>query len=408
MSQDMKSETTALMVRPKDEIVAPNSEVAVPLDIRSRIFTIRGVQVMFDRDLAELYQTATKRLNEQVRRNIERFPEEFMFSVSNDEKKELVANCDRFKSLKHSSAPMTAFTEHGILMLSSVLKSEVAVQVSVRIMRAFVEMRRTLATLAPVMVRLDNLERKQLKQQELIETNDANIQIIFDAMRSKDFPPQKIFFDGQVYDAFEQVRKFVRSAKRELILIDPYADDSVLDILANKRPAAKIIIAKGSRSRLHQTAVDRFNAQYESSLTVLDTDRFHDRFFILDRTSLIHIGMSLNHLGKKCFGFSTFDKANIPEFLARLVLDEVATLAQTLSRIYDQSYDMVKPIVENACKHTNTISRNDLEHIFDSVSDIYCCPKGRKLFDKLCQTFKSIYPDSVSFYIKSNREMYGN
>ena len=204
------------------------------------------------------------------------------------------------------------------------------------------------------------------------------------------------------------MRKFVRSAKRELILIDPYADDSVLDILANKRPATKIIIAKGSRSRLHQTAVYRFNAQYESSLTVLDTDRFHDRFFILDRTSLIHIGMSLNHLGKKCFGFSTFDKANIPEFLARLGLDEVATLAQTLSRIYDQSYDMVKPIVENACKHPDGVSQNVLEHIFDGVSDIYCSPKGRKLFDKLCQTFKSIYPDSVSFYIKSNREMYDN
>ena len=296
------------------------TNVVAPIDIRSRIFTIRGVQVMFDRDLAELYQTATKRLNEQVRRNVDRFPEEFMFAMSKDETKELVANCDRFKSLKHSSVPMTAFTEHGILMLSSVLKSEVAVQVSIRIMRAFVEMRRTLATLAPVMVRLDNLERKQLKQQESIEVNDANIKIIFDAMRSKDFPPQKIFFDGMVYDAFEQVRKFVRTAKTELILIDPYADDSVLDILANKRAGVKLLIAKGPRSRLHQTAIDRFNAQYASSLTVLNTDRFHDRFFILDRASLIHIGMSLNHLGKKCFGFSTFDKANIPEFLTRLEL----------------------------------------------------------------------------------------
>ena len=123
-----------------------------------------------------------------------------------------------------------------------------------------------------------------------------------------------------VYDAFEQVRKFVRTAKTELILIDPYADDSVLDILANKRAGVKLLIAKGPRSRLHQTAIDRFNAQYDSSLTVLNTDRFHDRFFILDRASLIHIGMSLNHLGKKCFGFSTFDKANIPEFLTRLGL----------------------------------------------------------------------------------------
>ena len=189
-------------------------------------------------------------------------------------------------------------------------------------MDAFVAMRQMLSSIEPVMSRLDAVERRQITDQAKNDVNQAKnesrFKEIFDAMRSKDFPPQKIFFDGQVYDAFEQVRKFVRSAKRELILIDPYADDSVLDILANKRPATKIIIAKGPRSRLHQTAVDRFNAQYESSLTVLDTDRFHDRFFILDRASLIHIGMSLNHLGKKCFGFSTFDKANIPEFLARL------------------------------------------------------------------------------------------
>ena len=316
----MKCETTALMVRPKDEIAVPTSEVAVPLDIRSRIFTIRGVQVMLAPDLADLYKVETRTFNQAVKRNIDRFPENFRFQLTKSELEEVITNCDNPDRLRFSPQAPYAFTEQGIGMLSGVLNSEVAVQISIRIMNAFVAMRRTLATLAPVMVRLDNLERKQLKQQESIEANDANIQIILDAMRSKDFPPQKIFFDGQVYDAFEQVRKFVRSAKRKLILIDPYADDSVLDILANKRPATKIIIAKGPRSRLHQTAVDRFNAQYESSLTVLDTDRFHDRFFILDRASLIHIGMSLNHLGKKCFGFSTFDKANIPDFLFRLGL----------------------------------------------------------------------------------------
>ena len=296
------------------------TNVVAPIDIRSRIFTIRGVQVMLAPDLADLYRVETRIFNQAVKRNIDRFPENFRFQLTKNELEEVITNCDNPDRLRFSPQAPYAFTEQGIGMLSGVLNSEVAVQISIRIMNTFVAMRRTLATLAPVMVRLDNLERKQLKQQESIEANDANIKIIFDAMRSKDFPPQKIFFDGMVYDAFEQVRKFVRTAKTELILIDPYADDSVLDILANKRAGVKLLIAKGPRSRLHQTAIDRFNAQYDSSLTVLNTDRFHDRFFILDRASLIHIGMSLNHLGKKCFGFSTFDKANIPEFLTRLGL----------------------------------------------------------------------------------------
>ena len=304
------------------ELIPINNEtnVVAPIDIRSRIFTIRGVQVMLAPDLADLYRVETRIFNQAVKRNIDRFPENFRFQLTKNELEEVITNCDNPDRLRFSPQAPYAFTEQGIGMLSGVLNSEVAVQISIRIMNTFVAMRRTLATLAPVMVRLDNLERKQLKQQESIEANDANIKIIFDAMRSKDFPPQKIFFDGMVYDAFEQVRKFVRTAKSELILIDPYADDSVLDILANKRAGVKLLIAKGPRSRLHQTAIDRFNAQYDSSLTVLNTDRLHDRFFILDRASLIHIGMSLNHLGKKCFGFSTFDKANIPEFLTRLEL----------------------------------------------------------------------------------------
>ena len=133
--------------------------------IRSRIFTIRGIQVMLDRDLAELYGVPTKRLNEQVRRNAERFPDDFMFHLSKSEMSELVANCDRFNKMKHSSVPMTAFSEHGIIMLASVLKSGVAIEASIRITHAFVAMRRALASIAPLLSRIEATERRQLKQE---------------------------------------------------------------------------------------------------------------------------------------------------------------------------------------------------------------------------------------------------
>ena len=302
----------------------PPAVIADIAEIQTCIMPLRQVQVMLDFDLAKLYGVETRVLNQAVKRNIERFPERFRFQLSKEEMNELVTNCDKFGNKKHYPGTAAAFTEQGVAMLATVLKSPIAVETSIRIMDAFVAMRRMLSSIAPVMSRLDAVERRQITDQSKNDANQAKnesrFKEIFDAMRSKDFPPQKIFFDGMVYDAFEQVRKFVRTAKSELILIDPYADDSVLDILANKRAGVKLLIAKGPRSRLHQTAIDRFNAQYASSLTVLNTDRFHDRFFILDRASLIHIGMSLIHLGKKCFGFSTFDKANIPEFLTRLGL----------------------------------------------------------------------------------------
>ena len=291
--------------------------------IRSRIFTIRGVQVMLDRDLAELYGVATKRLNEQVKRNVERFPSTFMFQLSLSEMRELVANCDRFKSMKHSSVPMTAFTEHGIIMLASVLKSAVAIEASIRITETFVAMRKALASIAPLLARIEATDRRQIADQAKNdanqERNEERFKLILDAMQDKKFPPQKVFFDGQVYDAFEQMKKFVRMAKKELIIIDPYFADSVLPLIAQKRKDVEVVVIKNSRNKLlHDVDVARFNAQYANSLTVKVSDKFHDRFFIIDKTTLIHVGASLNHLGKKCFAFSSLDKSNIPDILAKI------------------------------------------------------------------------------------------
>ena len=204
-------------------------------------------------------------------------------------------------------------------MLSAVLKSATAIAVSIRIMDVFVAMRRALATLAPLLSRIEATERRQLKQEDAQQRNEERFKLILDAMQDKRFPPQKVFYDGQVYDAFEQMKKFVRMAKRELLIIDPYFADSVLPLVAQKRQGVTVLVVKNSRNRLlHNVDVARFNAQYGDSLTVKVSDRFHDRFLIVDKTTLIHVGASLNHLGKKCFAFASMDKSNIPDIIARI------------------------------------------------------------------------------------------
>ena len=138
-------------------------------------------------------------------------------------------------------------------------------------------------------------------------------------MQDKNFPPQKVFYDGQIYDAFEQMKKFVQMAKQELIVIDPYFDDSVLPLIAQKRAGVSVLVVKNRRKDLlHAIDLARFNTQYGNSLTVKESTRFHDRFLIIDRSTLIHVGASFNHLGKKCFAFSSMDKSNIPDILAKL------------------------------------------------------------------------------------------
>ena len=287
--------------------------------IRSRIFTIRGVQVMLAPDLADLYQVETRVFNQSVKRNIKRFPDNFRFQLTKEELDEVITNCDNPDRLRFSPQTPFAFTEQGIAMLSGILNSDVAVQVSIRIMNTFVAMRRTLASIAPLLSRIEATERRQLKLEDSQVKNEERFKLILDAMQDKKFPPQKVFFDGQVYDAFEQMKKFVRMAKKELIIIDPYFADSVLPLLAQKRKDVEVLVVKNSRSKLlHDVDVEQFNAQYSNSLTVKVSDRFHDRFLIIDKTTLIHVGASLNHLGKKCFAFSSLDKSNIPDILAKI------------------------------------------------------------------------------------------
>ena len=302
--------------------------------IHSRIFTVRGVQVMLDRDLAELYGVPTKALNQAVKRNIERFPERFMFQMSNEDianlRSQIVTSCVETslrsqivtlnkKQGQHLKYMPYAFTEQGIAMLSAVLKSETAIVVSIRIMDAFVAMRRALASIAPLLARIEATERRQLKQEDAQAHNEERFKLILDAMRDKTFPPQKVFFDGQIYDAFDQMKKFVRMAKVELVVIDPYFDDSVLPLIAQKRPGVSVLVVKNRRKNLlHAVDVAKFNAQHGNTLTVKESANFHDRFLIIDKSILIHVGASLNYLGKRCFAFASLDKSNIPDILAKI------------------------------------------------------------------------------------------
>ena len=287
--------------------------------IRSRIFTIRGVQVMLAPDLADLYQVETRVFNQSVKRNIKRFPDNFRFQLTKDELDEVITNCDNPDRLRFSPQAPFAFTEQGIAMLSGVLNSDVAVQISIRIMNTFVAMRKTLASIAPLLSRIEATERRQLKLEDSQVRNEERFKLILDAMQDKKFPPQKVFFDGQVYDAFEQMKKFVRMAKKELIVIDPYFDDSVLPLIAQKRKGVSVLVVKSPQNKkLHGVDVAKFNAQYANSLTIKDSIRFHDRFLIIDQTTLIHVGASLNYLGKRCFAFSSLDKSNIPDILAKI------------------------------------------------------------------------------------------
>ncbi|MFV0174354.1 ORF6N domain-containing protein [Empedobacter falsenii] len=267
--------------------------------IENRIFTIRGKQVMFDRDLAEMYQVEVKRLNEQVKRNIDRFPETFRFQLNSQEKDELVANCDRFESLKHSAVNPYAFTEQGVAMLSAVLRSDIAVKVSIQIMNAFVELRKLVGQETLQHIRLSSIENK------LIE-HDQKFNKLFSALENSELPQRGVYFDGQVYDAYQFVSDVIKNAKSSIILIDNYIDDSVLTLFSKRKKNVTATIYTASISKQLRLDLEKHNAQYPEVKAEL-FKQSHDRFLIIDEKELYHIGASLKDLGKKWFAFSRMD-----------------------------------------------------------------------------------------------------
>lgn len=283
-------------------------------DIRNLIYMIRGQQVMLDRDLAVLYGYEVKTLNQQVKRNIGRFPDDFMFQLSNEEvklvKSQFVTSPEsNFYSGQGGGRrkPPYAFTEQGIYMLATVLKGEVAEKQSIFIMRAFREMRHFIANNAMLFEKVRNIELKQLEYEK---TTDERFDKVFQYIEDHAESEQKIFYDGQIYDAFALITSIVRKAEKEIILIDGYVDIDTLNILAKKNTGVYVKIYTFANSRLTKTDIANFNAQYPT-LTVIKTQIFHDRFLILDGNTGYFIGASIKDAGKKCFGITLINDSGL-------------------------------------------------------------------------------------------------
>lgn len=286
-------------------------------DIQSRIYTIRNVQIMLDSDLAELYGVEVKRLNEQVKRNIERFPQEFSFQLTAEENNALRSQfvtsngkTDLKSQIATSSwggrrtAPY-AFTEQGVAMLSAVLHSDTAIKISIQIINAFVAMRKFISANAQIFHRLDGVERKQVEYK--VET-DEKFKRVFDAIEEKDIKPrQGIFFDGQIFDAYQFVSDLIRTARKSIIVIDNYIDDGVLTVLSKANKKVQITILTKTISKQLALDVKKYNEQYPA-ITIKEFHNSHDRFLIIDGKTIYHFGASLKDLGKKWFAFSKFDK----------------------------------------------------------------------------------------------------
>lgn len=287
------------------------------LTIQNLIHTIRGKQVIIDRDLASLYNVETKRLNEQVKRNSERFPEDFMFQLSDEE-------FNDWKSQFATSNTITmglrkrpfAFTECGIAMLSSVLHSNTAIQVNINIMRTFVALRQSIAANSNILYRLDSIEVRQMEIKSRQDKTDGLINEIFDSINKVKLPEQGIFYDGQVYEAYTFIADLIRSADTRIILIDNYIDDTVLTLMEKRKNDVSVSIYTNIITRNLQLDITRHDAQYPP-ISIQIYRNSHDRFLIIDN-SVYHIGASIKDLGKKLFGFSLMKSLKASDIIENL------------------------------------------------------------------------------------------
>ena len=287
--------------------------------IRNLIYVVRGQQVMLDSDLAMLYQVETKVFNQAVKRNIERFPDEFRFQLTRNEYNVLRSQFVTSKGKGGRRYMPYVFTEQGIAMLSAVLKSDIAIKVSIRIMSTFIEIRRFMANNSIVLSRINEMEVKQLLYKK--ET-DEKFEEIFNYISEHKEVSQKVFFEGQIYDAFSLFTKLVTKAEKSIVLIDNYVDVGTLNILAKKNNDVEVKIYTLKSTKLSQEDIDNFNQQYKA-LDINYTNMFHDRFLIIDDLLAYHIGASLKDAGKKCFAINKIeDKIIVQELLSRLLPKE--------------------------------------------------------------------------------------
>ena len=305
---ESKNNTTAIQP-------VANSDQLIENTVESLIQNIRGKQVILDRDLASLYDVETGRLNEQVKRNLKRFPDDFMFQLNETE----------FQNLKSQFATSSwggvrklpyAFTEQGIAMLSGVLRSDVAIEVNIRIMRAFVAIRHFLTGNAQVFQRLETIEYHQLEMQQHQKKTDKRIDEIFNKFKENGPVNQGVFYNGQVFDAYVFVSDLIRQAKTSIVLIDNYVDETVLTMLDKREGGVAATIYTQQISHQLQLDINRHNAQY-SPISANVFRQSHDRFLIID-DKVYHIGASIKDLGKKWFGFALMQDITATEIINRI------------------------------------------------------------------------------------------
>lgn len=285
--------------------------------IENQIFTVRKVQVMLDFHLAALYKVETKRINEQVKRNAKRFPKSFMFQLTKDEWEDLQSQIattetgtdlqSQIATAKRRTIPYV-YTEQGVAMLSAVLNSDTAIWVSIQLMNAFVKMRDILSVNSLLINRLDKIEQKQL-------ITDQKFEKVFKALERKDsLPTQGVFFEGQVFDAYQLASKIIRSATKSIVLIDNYIDETTLVHLSKKSKNVKALLLTKNTGNQLALDVEKANVQY-GNFTLKHFTKSHDRFLIVDEVEIYHLGTSLKDLGKKWFAFSKMDKNSVESIL---------------------------------------------------------------------------------------------
>ncbi len=305
------------MEEPKNKIIVFDAA-----SIQRKIYTIRDSQVMLDSDLADFYGVETRRLNEQVKRNMERFPAEFMFQLTKEENENLMSQIAISSSEYGGRRKLPyVFTEQGVAMLSGVLKSKTAVKMSIQIIGAFVAMRRFIINNAQIFQRIDTVEKRQLKHE--MET-DEKFENLLNGLQNKDLvPKQGIFFEGQIFDAYKFVSSLIRKAERSILLIDNYIDETVLDLLTKKKKNVAVTILTANLNKSLLLDEKKFNSQYPS-VTIKEFNKAHDRFLIIDDKDVYHFGASLKDLGRKWFAFSKLDKSALEllENIKKILTDE--------------------------------------------------------------------------------------
>ena len=284
------------------------NEIVKTEDIKNKIYEIRGAQVMLDSDLAKLYHVETKVLNQSVKRNIKRFPEEFMFQLDESEflnlRSKNVTSSDNYGGRRYLPY---VFTEQGVSMLAGILKSDIAIDISIKIINVFVAMRKYISN-------------EMLDQNKMLINHENRINLLEETFSCFKAKNNEIYYSGQFYDAYSKVLDIFNEAKSELIVVDAYADKSVLDII--RRLKVNVILIVKTKSLLNQMHIDKYNKQY-SNLKIIYNDEYHDRYFVIDRNKVYHCGTSLNYIGKKTFCINIIGDEKAKESLIDIITEKI-------------------------------------------------------------------------------------